>query len=128
MFMGLPNKRSNDLHIEWLLREARNAPGSIGEPLLIPPARRHYQYKPGDMDRYIGEQRNLPEEAQHLPEWLPTVASIGRFDSHTPSRDKTQHASSLTIAWFQDDYGLDPQISEQLKLVDWDQHAVDFQY
>jgi hypothetical protein len=62
---------------------------------------------------------------KHVPEWLPQIECVGVFRSINPAQDK---ASSLTILWYQDDFGVDWQAFERLRIVDWDQHAIDWEY
>ena len=65
---------------------------------------------------------------KRIPEWLPQIECVGTFRSIRPARDTTKDASSLVIVWYQDDFGLDPHAIERLRVVDWDQHATDWEY
>jgi hypothetical protein len=125
---GTPNKRSNDHDIQWALDEARRDPASLGEPFLFEPERRDYLRAPGDMQSVLDSQGNRPSGFQHIPEWLPQIQCIGIFHSLRPVRDRTKHASSLTIVWYQDDFGIDASAIDRLRSVDWDHHAIDFEF
>jgi hypothetical protein len=125
---GTPNKKSNDLAIEWILKRTRKDNEFTGGPFLIEPERRNYLRTPGDMQSVLDRQGNRPPEMRHIPEWLPQIVCVGVFSSLQPARDTTKNASLLTIVWYQDDFGLDSQAMERVRLVDWDQHAVDMEY
>jgi hypothetical protein len=125
---GTPNKASNDHSIQWALERAKQDNESLGEPFLVPPERRDYFREQGDMQSVLDRQHDRPAHMRHIPEWLPQIVCVGVFRSIQPARDKTKDASSLTIVWYQDDFGLDPQASERLRAVDWDQHATDWEY
>ncbi|MDP1799399.1 MAG: hypothetical protein Q8K78_18020 [Planctomycetaceae bacterium] len=125
---GVPNKRVNDLGIEWLLDRAGKEKTTGGEPYLIEPKRRDYLRKAGDMQSIVDRQSDRPEELRRIPEWLPLIECIGIFSSISPARDSTKDTSSLTIVWFQDDFGIDKNVVEQLQNVDWEKHAVDCDY
>ena len=111
---GVPSTEWNDRMVEGTLREA-------GErSLLIPPSRRNYLRKPGDMDGH-------KSFGGRLPEWLPMVTCIGRFQDTRPARDPSKHLSVLVVVWFQDEFAMpiDVNLLEQLQAVDWDQAAED---
>jgi uncharacterized protein (TIGR02996 family) len=59
---------------------------------------------------------------------FPTIACVGRFVSFNPARDKSQHASTLTIIWFQHEWAfpIDPGVREQIRAIEWEKHAHDF--
>ncbi len=124
---GTPNKKKNDELIERTLEQLRRLPHSEGEPLLIAPQRREYSIKPGD--RQGGMRSGIFGDP---PEWLPLVVCVGRFHStfpcNHPNHDRSKDASSLTVVWYQDDFGIERRAIEQLKLIDWDEHATDFAY
>jgi len=125
---GTPNKKSNDHSIRGALDRARRAHGALGEPYLIEPERRDYFREKGDMQCVLERQRDRPAELKHIPEWLPPVECIGVCHSTTPARDRTKDASSLTVVWYQDDFGIDDRAIELVRLVDWDRHATDWDY
>ena len=124
---GTPNERSNDLSIKWAMdRVRRDAPQ--GQLHLIEPERRDYFRHPGDMQSVLDRQQERPLELKHIPEWLPQIECVAEFHSIGPVRDSTKDASSLTILWYQNDFGLDEVSIERLRNVDWDQHATDWEY
>ena len=125
---GTPNRASNDRTIQGILERARQVNDWLGDPYLIDPQRRDYLREPGDMQSVIDRQDNRPLEMKRSPEWLPQIACVGVFRSSPPVRDKSKDASSLTIVWFQDDFGLDPRALEQLRSIDWVKHATDWEY
>lgn len=125
---GTPSKRSNDQSIRWLLDQIERDPNALGKPYLLEPERRDYFREPGDMQSTIDRQSNRPEELRHIPEWLPQIACVGDFHSTQPARDQTNDASSLIIVWYQDDFGLDSQVFDRLRAVDWDRYASDWEY
>jgi hypothetical protein len=128
MLEGTPAQRSNDRRIEWALTYVRELCSSIGEPCLVSPARRAFRKEPGDMDQVLEMQRELPPEIRRIPEWLPEVRCIGMFESFSPARDQTMDASSLTVVWFQDEFGIDSDALARICEIDWDQYAVDWSF
>lgn len=128
MLEGTPNKRLNDESIQWALDDARGLRQSVGQPLLIAPDRRDYKVTPGDMQPVLDGQSNRPPEMRHIPEWLPLVQCIGIFSSISPARDRSKDASSLTILWFQDDFGINPAAIDIIRRINWEQHAADWSY
>ncbi len=118
---GLPNSEMNDREIEATLADARSWCLEGAQPLLIPPERRDFLRVPGDMSSSRSRRRT--------PEWLPMVSSIGTFRS-SPARDPAMHASTLTVAWFQSEFGLPigPNVIAALAALDWDAHASDFDW
>jgi hypothetical protein len=125
---GTPNKRSNDDTIQWALEDARQDSDVLGAPYLIEPERRDYLREQGDMQFVIDRQHDRPEIMRHIPEWLPQIECVGIFHSFRPARDTTKDASSLTIVWYQDDFGFDSGAVDQLRMVDWDRYATDWEY
>lgn len=128
LLLGTPNKKSNDNLIQSAMDRARQDPASFGEPLLIDPERRDYFRQRGDMQSVFDRQQDRPEEFKQVPEWLLQVECVGVFNSIRPARDTTKDASSLTIVWYQDDFGFDQRAIERLRLVEWDQNATDWEY
>lgn len=125
---GTPNRASNELSIEWALERAQKGNESLGQPYLVEPERRDYLREPGDMQPILDRQHDRPAELQRIPEWLPGIECVGMFRSVQPARDKSQDASSLTVVWYQNDFGLDPYAMERLRAIDWEEHATDWQY
>jgi len=125
---GTPNNGSNDRTIEWLLDRARKDSDTLGEPYLVAPARRDCLREKGHMASVAERKIKRPEQFRHMPEWLPNIECIGFFRSLSPARDTTKDASSLTVVWFQDDFGFCQRAIQDLLVVDWNQHAVDWEY
>jgi hypothetical protein len=125
---GTPNNASNDGTIKWALDRARKDNEWLGEPYLIEPERRDDLRECGDMQSVLDRQGDRPVEMKHIPEWLPQIECVGVFHSIHPARDKSKDASSLTVVWYQDDFGFDSRAIERLRSVDWDQHATDWEY
>jgi hypothetical protein len=118
---GYPDSDMNDREIEATLADARSWCFEGAHPLLIPPARRDFLRVPGDMAS--------PRSRRRTPEWLPMVSSIATFRS-SPARDRAMHGSTLTMAWFQAEFG--PPVSQDIvsaiAALDWDAHASDFEW
>jgi uncharacterized protein (TIGR02996 family) len=114
---GLPTTELNQRIIEELLAEERNRPPG-GEPYLIRPVETPIE-RPRDRPYPFGQ-----------PARLPGIGCVGRFSSSQPARDPRRHFSELVVIWFQGEFALpiDPQVWEQLLLIDWDQHATGYDY
>lgn len=122
MIEGLPSEQLNDDLIEWSLKSAQKASPNH-PPYLIKPVKRSFIRTPGDCD-HARERFSGPAE------FLPNVRCIGAFSSQGAARDKTKPMSLLTVVWFQDEYGLptNPELLEQLRMIDWDNLAEDGDY
>ena len=119
---GTPDGEANDWQIEDALREAKRRCLPGAQPHLIPPPRRDYLRKPGDM------QWAVARSPHHIPEWLPMVQCIATFSGS--ARDPTRDLSHLVVVWFQDEFALpilQPAVDQLLSL-DWDSLAVDFEF
>ena len=123
--VGTPNKDSNDQAFEWHLDFARGLPDCVGEPHLIPPPRRDYHVTPGDMQSVLDRQSDRPPNMLHIPEWVPDVYSVGVFHSLSPARNDAKDFSTLTILWYQPDFGVDTEAMQQIRVVDWKALATD---
>lgn len=128
MLEGTPNKQMNESTIQWAMDNARRDSISLGDPYLIEPERRDFLRDPGDMQTVVDRQCDRPLEMRHIPEWLPQIECIGVFRSIPAARNKSKDASSLTIVWYQDEFGFDPRAVIQLRSLDWEKHATDFDY
>lgn len=70
-----------------------------------------------------------PQTPRGIAAKIPHVGSAGRFESLHPARDASTHASTLLVLWFQDEFGLpDARSLEKLRGLDWDAHALDFNW
>ena len=126
ILMGNPTATENDFEIERLVA---NAVKQFGAPVfLIPPVRRSFWRTPGDTT--LARNRELRRELaiQRIPEFLPEVGSIGFFRSFQMGKDPDHDSSTLTIAWFQDGYGVSPETGAAISEIDWEAHAQDSLY
>ena len=80
------------------------------------------------MQWFRDHQKARPVEFQRIPEWLPEVTCIGHFQSITPARDQSKDMSSLSIVWYQNEFGIDQSAVEYLRRIDWEHSAVDWEY
>jgi uncharacterized protein (TIGR02996 family) len=111
---GLPTREMNQRHIDSLLSGEQSRRGEA--PYLIQPP-----------ERLI--ERDEPYRFG-TPAWIPGIACIGRFDSLQPARDTHRDGSALTIIWFQHEWAfpIDPGVYEQIRAIDWEKHAHDFDW
>ncbi|MFO0940161.1 MAG: hypothetical protein U0930_05285 [Pirellulales bacterium] len=125
---GTPSKKTNDLAIKWHFERVERENATKGKPFLIRPERRDYFKELGDMQPTLERQADRPTELKHVPEWLPPIVCVGDFSSPQPARNPKKHASSLTIIWYQSDFGFDPRAFNLIREVEWDQLATDWDY
>ena len=113
---GLPTREINQRLIERLRTQERECRGEL--PYLIDPPERLIQYE-GDQPYRFG-----------TPAAIPGVECIGQFTSFQPARGANRDGSHLTIIWFQDEWAfpIDPGMREQIRAIDWEQHAHDFDW
>jgi hypothetical protein len=121
---GVPSSEMNDRIIQSTIDRVRKSPGLPERaPFVIPPTRRDFFRKQGDMARAL-------QFPGRTVEWLPVITCIGMFESILPAKNRNMHASGLTIVWFQDEYAM--PISEialgSIKSIDWASQAFDFEY
>lgn len=111
LIQGIPDSESNRADVERIVARERESQNE--EPYLIPPIER------------VVER----EESHGLTRgFLPTIACVARFVSCDAARDPTNRmASALTIIWFQDQWAfpIAPGAREQIRAIDWEQHAHD---
>jgi hypothetical protein len=112
---GLPTSEMNRRHIEQLRNQEHERRGEA--PYIIDPPERPISYR-----------RDEPYPFG-TPASIPGVECIGQFDSQ-PARDVSRHGSFLTIIWFQHEWAfpIDPSVREQIRAIDWEQHAHDFDW
>jgi hypothetical protein len=117
---GVPDSEMNDREIEATIADARAWCIRGGTPLLSVPDRRDFLRVPGDM--------SSSRSGRRIPEWLPMVSSIGRFNS-SPARDSKMHGATLTVVWFQAEFGraMAENVLSSLMSMDWNTHARDFE-
>ncbi len=111
---GLPTEQLNQGIVERILTDERER-SPLGEPYLIPP-----RQTPID---------HADEYPFGTPAALPEISCVANFESPEPARDPLQDYSVLTVIWFQDDFAfpIDPQVLEQIRALDWEQLAQDFE-
>lgn len=119
MLAGTPSAQLNNSLVEDLEDKAKSLRSWI-EPYLIQPSRRDFHTTPGDMDA-------IRAGSSHVPEWMPAISCIGRFESFSPARDTTCMCSSLVIAWCQESFAMpiDAEILTVIKALDWTALATD---
>jgi uncharacterized protein (TIGR02996 family) len=112
---GGPTSQWNREAVERLVAEERQRWGA--EPYLIQPVERPV------------ERKNYPHHNEPFG-LLPTIACVGRLVSFQPAKDQSRHASELIVIWFQHEFAfpIDPGVREQIRAIDWDQHATDFDW
>ncbi len=113
--MGAPGPKWNNGIIENALLSAAKMSCALGPPYLIEPKRYFVE---------TIEQSN----PQYNEEWLPQIECIGVFSSLGPVRDMTKDASSLIVVWYQPEFGLDKNAIEEIRNIDWDKYAIDWEY
>jgi hypothetical protein len=96
------------------------------EQLLIVTKRARKLYDPSTQVHVIEPQYALDGGIKKLP----TYYFAGDFLSFDPARDREQHASCLTIVWFQE--ARSPLLSDEnaakIRVVAWEQLAHDFMW
>jgi uncharacterized protein (TIGR02996 family) len=115
LMAGVPTSQDNRESIERIVTEQRQL--SREEPYLIQPRERPVKDK---AITWEDEPRGL----------LPTIVCVGGFTSYQPAKDKNRHASHLTVIWFQHEWAfpIDPGVREQIRAIDWEKHAHDFDW
>jgi uncharacterized protein (TIGR02996 family) len=113
---GAPTREGNRRTIERLVAAERSG----GEPYLI---------QPDEKSIDTGESLASFYSRMGGAAALPTIACVGRFQS-SHAKDEARHASELTVIWFQEEFAfpIDPAIREQIRAIDWEKHATDFDY
>lgn len=112
---GVPTRKYNAKKVQGVIRRARQIISSNGEPHLLPPPE---------------QKLEIPEEEWFdidEPAELPRIASMGSFTSLASARDPDADCSSLTVVWFQDEFGppSDPEVLSKFSTIDWRSIAVD---
>ena len=114
---GLPTEEMNKERLEHLLASQRNQ-SYRAAPNLITPVEKTIEY---------AREKPYPFGK---PAALPGVTCIGRFESLEPARDQNCDLSGLVVIWFQDEFALpiDASVLDQIREIDWEKHAADFEY
>lgn len=112
----IPTSEMNQRLLDQCL-EAERGKG-FSEPYLIRPTETPLTF------------RDPPPLRLGQPAALPAVGCIGRFVSYDPARNTNHNLSGLIVIWFQEQFALpiDPEVLEQLRKINWEQHASDFDY
>jgi len=110
---GLPTAERNPAIVQRIVTDERNRGD---EPFLIPPL-----------------ERPIPYEGRYpfgTPSAIPSCVCIARFTSFQPARDTSRHASQLTVIWFQHEFAfpIDAGVREQIRAIEWEKHAHDFDW
>lgn len=113
---GLPTREMNRNHIDGLVHQEETRSGN--RPYLIEPPTYPIEVSKEGIYRRL------------TPESVPSVACVGDFDSFQPARDSHRDGSALTIIWFQHEWAfpIDPVVREQIRAIDWEKHAHDFDW
>lgn len=112
---GAPNPKWNDRIIADALERATQMPCVLGPAVLISPKR-------------VPPKPTSDSDVWYVEEWLPPIECIGDFQSISPAHDMSRDASSLTIVWYQHDFGIDSNAIDEIQTVDWDRCASDWDY
>ena len=112
---GVPNPKWNDMLIADALERATQMCGRLGPAILIAP-KRNASEPTGDID------------VRYVEEWLPQIECIGEFHSISPARDMAKDASSLTIVWYQCEFGIESASIDEIRKVEWERFASDWEY
>jgi hypothetical protein len=108
---GTPDQQLNDGRIRDAVENGRQM-GQGRQPYLIPPQRRDYYRRPGDMAA-------IAAQTGRVREWLPAVTCVATLE---------EVWSELTVVWFQDEFA--PPIREpalgELQTLDWGSLATHF--
>ena len=111
---GIPTREMNARHIKRTIDAARDQ--KHFEPYLIPPVETSID--------------GFPDYRFGTPAEIPCITCVAMFDCFDVARDKSMDGSTLPIVWFQSDFAfpIDDDILVQLRLIDWEKVASDFQY
>lgn len=104
LLAGKPDARMNADHIRRLLSEAKRYGVAGAEPHLVPP---------------------IPAQ---LETRLPAVNCIAVLNSDALQRPGSEPYSSLTVAWYQEDFAppIAASVEQQILAIDWEAHAKDW--
>lgn len=112
---GLPTRELNNRLLEDIVTQQRNR--QHREPYLIRPQERFFA--PGD-----------DHTSSNTQVVLPSIACVSQFESGSPARNQQSERSELTVIWFQEEFAfpIDPAVREQIRAIEWEKHATDFDY
>jgi uncharacterized protein (TIGR02996 family) len=114
---GGPTSEENRADLEQLVRDETERGHGL-EPYLIQP-----------VERIIPPRDGSP--LRRTRAYFPPIACVARFVSYSPARDNNHDGSTLTIIWFQRQFAypvIEPAIREQIRAIDWEKHAHDWDW
>ena len=119
---GLPNQQMNDNIIKELSRTAKEKLWGDTNPFIIQPI--------SSTIKLSEERKNYfqTKGPSFVPTTLPKITCMCHFSSG-PITDNYMF-SSLTIAWFQNDWmmPIEESILNQIKAMNWDKYAIQGDY
>ncbi|MFS8066820.1 MAG: hypothetical protein ACMG6S_10650 [Byssovorax sp.] len=123
---GVPTTKMNQEIIERAVKRAMS-PFLKEGPLVIQPV--EVAVEPSDLD-LDSPRWKWKRDGSGDPARIPDILCEGRFESTSPIHDTSQDGSSLIIVWFQSYFALpiDPAIVEQIKAIDWEGAAHDWEW
>jgi hypothetical protein len=123
---GVPTTKMNQEIIERAVNRAMS-PFLKEGPLVIQPVEVAVELSDLDLDspRWKWKREDSGEPAR-----IPDILCEGRFESSSPIHDTSQDGSALVIVWFQSYFALpiDPAVMEQIKAIDWEGAAYDWEW
>jgi len=116
LLCGYPHREMNERHLDSDKEHAIERMGKDYPLTLLPPTVTAYDYPPA------GQPKFAPCEA------LPPIFSVAIWTSFSTSRDEGCNSSAM-IAWYQAQWGIpDEGIVSQIKALDWDAIAQDWDW
>lgn len=123
---GVPTTKMNQEIIERAVSRAVS-PFLKEGPLVIQPVEVAIEVSDQELEspRWKWKRQDSGDPAR-----IPDILCEGRFESSSPIHDPSQDGSSLVIVWFQNEFALpiDPAVMEQIKAIDWDSAAHDWEW
>jgi len=117
LLAGYPNKELNDRYVKDAMESALEKMNAEVVYLVPPPL----------LEMEINERaRKYRKDAIRIP----SITCYGQFESSVIKGDEDNHASWLTIVWYQDDFALpiDESVLEHIKTIDWDDVAEGYEF
>lgn len=111
---GVPTKEMNQGNIEHALKTAKEL--WDGNPYLIQPT-----------ETPIELNRDYPFGT---PASIPGITCLARFKCLDAVRNDSMDYSELPIVWFQHEFAfpIADSVLADIRAIDWDQHACDYEY
>ncbi len=122
----VPTTKMNQEIIERAVNRAMS-PFLKEGPLVIQPVEAAVELSDLDLD---SPRWKWKKEGSGDPARIPDILCEGRFESSTPIHDASQDGSALVIVWFQSYFALpiDPAIVEQIRAINWEGAAHDWEW